>query len=35
MQAYTKRGLKGGMTKGLRKNNLKKEIRSTSTIRGL
>jgi hypothetical protein len=32
MRAYTKRGSKGGMTKGRRK-NLKKEIRSSSTIR--
>jgi hypothetical protein len=34
IQAYTKRGLKGGMTIG-RKRNSRKKIRSSSTIRGL
>jgi hypothetical protein len=35
MQAYTKRELKDGMIKGLKRKSLKKEIRSSSTIRGL
>jgi hypothetical protein len=35
LKAYTKRELKGGMIKGSRRKSLKKEIRSSSTIRGL
>jgi hypothetical protein len=35
MQAYTKSELQGGMIKGCKIKSLKKEIRSSSTIRGL
>jgi hypothetical protein len=35
VQAYTKRESKGGMINDLKRKSLKKEIRSSSTIRGL
>jgi hypothetical protein len=35
VQAYTRRELKGVMTKGWKRKSLKKDIRSSSTIRGL